>query len=76
MGVDDPGVPRVQDAYPETFKTYASRRALIVLVNVTRALGPMTWAPSWRTALLGTPEPAHGEYELPVPGWMAGRGRP
>lgn len=64
-------MPRVRDAYPETFRTYASRRALIVSVNVTRQLGAVTWAPSWRAALLGTPEPAHGEYELPVPGWIA-----
>jgi hypothetical protein len=35
--VDGPGVPRMPDDYPETFRTYASRRALIVLVNVTAA---------------------------------------
>jgi len=40
------------------------------VVNLARRVGAVTRALSWRAALLGTPEPAHGEYGFPLRGWM------
>lgn len=68
--VHDPRVLRVRDACLEPFTTHTPRSELIAVVNLAQRVGAVTRALSWRAALLGTPKPAHGEYDFPVRGWM------
>lgn len=70
VGLTDPRVLRVRDAYLEPFTDVADRATLVRQVELARRTGRVTRALVWRSALDAAPVEAHEEHDFPVRGWL------
>ena len=68
--LEDPRVLRVRDAYLEPFTRYAARSDLVRHVALSRRVGCVGRALSYKAALLGEPVASHQELEFPVRAWF------